>query len=470
MPALLVMRTTRLVFVAALVATLVVVALLRDRRLGAYTLLPRPTGPPPPLPPPKYLPEPTWTPPPVRDPFPALATAAPAVPAWNAPAADVHARYGLDAPPPLLIGFTRSWPLLLQAVVSYIAAGWPPASIRVVENTGALGANAAGRLGLQNPFFLNHSQLALLGVAVVEAPVLMSFAQLQNFYLHLARVHGWRWYFWSHMDVLVLSYEGGLDGVTAPAGQPGYRTVYELCLGELNRTRHERDAQRRREEPDAPPPPDRWAGTFFSYDHLTLVNREAYEAVGGWDTFIPYYMTDCDMHSRLAMSNWTFRDARAAIVTDVSAVLDDLAALYRDARAAPSFTDPNPAPAEEPPARRAASPEPGPEPEQGPEPEPGSAAAPDSADLAYWARLRDTADAMFHHKHGARGRNTWQQAQRGGAGEPYHYPARGVAEAVDVLTEAGRDVFRRKWGHRDCDLVGGTRLAATDQWRVAPDW
>ena len=37
---------------------------------------------------------------------------------------------------PLLIGFTRNWPLLLQCVSSYIAAGWPPSDIFVVENTG----------------------------------------------------------------------------------------------------------------------------------------------------------------------------------------------------------------------------------------------------------------------------------------------------------------------------------------------
>jgi hypothetical protein len=52
-------------------------------------------------------------------------------------------------------------------VVSYIAAGWPPEDIYVVENTGVMHANRDGLLTLQNPFYLNHTQLAMLGVQVI---------------------------------------------------------------------------------------------------------------------------------------------------------------------------------------------------------------------------------------------------------------------------------------------------------------
>jgi len=76
---------------------------------------------------------------------------------------------------------------------------------------------------------------------------------------------------------------------------------------------------------------------------------------------------------------------------------------------------------------------------------------------------------MFHYKHGERGRNTWQASQRGGFGEPFYYPADGMTDAVEILTEAGREVFRRKWGHRDCDLAK-TDLETWDQWRVEKDW
>lgn len=64
----------------------------------------------------------------------------------------------------------------------------------------------------------------------------------------------------------------------------GYKTVYELCLAELKRAIHS---------------DERWAGEFFC-DHLTLVNASVRGGRRG-DTFIPSYMNDCDMHSRLLM-------------------------------------------------------------------------------------------------------------------------------------------------------------------------
>jgi hypothetical protein len=84
----------------------------------------------------------------VKDPFPFLTTAAeaPPIPAWNIPEKNLHRTYGLDHAPPLLIDFTCSWPLLLQAVVSYITAGWPADQIYVIENTGLHRANLDGKL------------------------------------------------------------------------------------------------------------------------------------------------------------------------------------------------------------------------------------------------------------------------------------------------------------------------------------
>ncbi|POR37316.1 Uncharacterized protein TPAR_02473 [Tolypocladium paradoxum] len=452
------MRGRRLVLVAAIISTLLILLVVQKglgdtsrEHIDKVVHNDKNDDEQKELPQVKFLPEPTWTPPPIKDPFPALETARPPpVPSWNRPKKDAHKRYGIDYAPPLFIGFTRTWPILLQAVVSYITAGWPPEQICVVENTGVQRANAQGRLTLQNPWYMNHRQLEKLGVKIVQAPVLMNFAQLQNFYTHLAGVNDWPYYFWSHMDVLVLSYEDGMEGVTPKAGEEGYKTVYELCLTELNRAMHS---------------DERWADKFFAYDHLTLVNREAYEEVGGWDTFIPYYMTDCDMHSRLLMHNWTQADAKAGIVTDVGAVLDDLRALYRDPAVEPAFTDPNPPPPPPPPP----PPKPEDEDEGDGEEQDGTRArrALGGSALEYYEKLRGAADRMFHHKHGDRGRNTWQLGQQGGQGEPFYYPSRGIAEAMAVLTEAGREVYRRKWGRRDCDL---TRLRLEDQWLVAEDW
>ncbi|KAF7556760.1 hypothetical protein G7046_g6206 [Stylonectria norvegica] len=384
---------------------------------------------------PQYLPTPTWAPPEIKDPFPLLSISTPPpIPEWNVAQPELHKKYGIDYAPPLLIGFTRTWPLLLQAVVSYITAGWPADQIYVIENTGVHRSNLDGKLSLQNPFYLNHDQLKKLGVNVVRSPVLMSFAQLQNFFIDLAEENNWPYYYWSHMDVLALSYEDGKEGITPAATEDGYKSIYELCLAEL---KHAIDTD------------DHWAIRLFAYDHLALVKREAYVDVRGWDTFIPYYMTDCDMHSRLMMNGWTLKDAKAGIVTDVSTNLDDLIALYRNTSITPSFTDPNPPP---------------------PKKEKRDDHENEGEALKYWRKLQDQADSMWHYKHGDRDRNTWQLGQTGGLGEPYYYPARGIAKSIDLLTETGREIYRQKWGHNNCDLIGGAGLALDDQWLVKPDF
>ncbi|KAK6844122.1 hypothetical protein PG995_014232 [Apiospora arundinis] len=501
--------------------------------------------PPPPEPPLKYKPAPTYTAPPIKDPFPLLSTMSkpPPIPVYNLPKKDAWKAYaGLDVAPPLLIGFTRNWPMLLQTVVSYLTAGWPADQLYVVENTGAHQANARGRLSLQNPRFLNHTQLTqVLGVHVIQTPVLLSFAQLQNFYLALSYEYKWPYYFWSHMDVVALSHEAGVPGLTAPAGEPGYKSLYTLCLETLQQTLgvHSNDpndssssssdegnvtstksssswfggkkkGQQHSKTPTPPPP--RWATRFFAYDHLTLQNPRALEAIGGWDTFIPYYMTDCDAYSRFAMDGWSAETANAGIITDTASVFDDLRALYRDPNVVPRVTDPNPPPPEpegepkEPKtseaekekkprkrSKRADHHDPEGTADNGPSSKPiitslDETARPPSPNPAhqrrdvpfpheplnmseptdYWWQLRREADNMFHHKYGGqRGRNTWQWAQHGGQDDPFYYDAVGFEESVQMLTQAGRQVFAQKWGHRDCDL---RRYKAGDQWKVEKDW
>jgi hypothetical protein len=102
---------------------------------------------------------------PIKDPWPLLSD--PHAKRLVVPAINRPPRWHIKEPTPLFIGFTRNWPQLLQCVASYIAAGWPPEDILVVENTGVMYANRDGKLGLQNPFFLNHTQLGILGVKVL---------------------------------------------------------------------------------------------------------------------------------------------------------------------------------------------------------------------------------------------------------------------------------------------------------------
>ncbi|KAI1431468.1 hypothetical protein GGR50DRAFT_68459 [Xylaria sp. CBS 124048] len=471
--------------------------------------------------PPKYKPTPTIALPEVNDPFPLLATSTatpPPIPAYNVPKPGLHRDYGLSYMPPLFIGFTRQWPMLLQCVVSYLTAGWPPESIYVVENTGVQNSNARGELTLQNPFYLNHTTLTRLGVNVLQTPVLMTFSQMQNFFVSTATSRNWPYYFYSHQDVLVMSFEDGSDTIKRPgdrewffyndqektdvlrppaAGQKGYRTIYENCLRELNHTLENEK---------------RWAFRWFQYDHLTLVNRAALDSVGGWDSLIPYYGSDCDMNARLEMDGWTMRHRRVGIINDVSTVMEDLAALYRDPMVVPSFIDPNPVAEEE--LEKLEHPhedvtEDKDQPSQESKPSsgdtnPAEQATKESAEKSegkspvepgekvrekrkipakggtpgigeavnYFRTLLQVADDMGAYKYRSKNsaRNSWQSSQHGGIGEPYYYNADGFATSFWILAEAGREVFRQKWGHRECNLVEETALKLDDQWRVEKDW
>ncbi|KAI2636057.1 hypothetical protein GGS21DRAFT_514418 [Xylaria nigripes] len=456
-------------------------------------------------PPPKYKPTPTAPLPSVKDPFPFLATSTatpPPIPVYNVPKPGLHRDYGLPYMPPLFIGFTRQWPMLLQCVVSYLTAGWPPESIYVVENTGVQDSNARDQLTLQNPFYLNHTTLTRLGVNILQTPVLLTFSQMQNFFLSTATSRNWPYYFYSHQDVLVLSFEDGPDTIKRPgdrdwffyddqekadilrpaaAGQKGYRTIYENSLRELNHTLENEK---------------RWAFRWFQYDHLTLVNRAALDAVGGWDSLMPYYGSDCDMNARLEMDGWTMRHRRVGIINDVSTVMENLAALYRDPTVVPEFVDPNPISPEE--LEKLAHPH-----EDATEDksqtnqvdseatDPTSQSAEKALDesiekrgapgagglgigqaMDYFRTLLKVADDMGAYKYRSDNlaRNSWQNSQHGGFGEPYYYNAEGFSTSFWILAEAGREVFRQKWGHRDCDLVQETALKLDDQWRVEKDW
>ncbi|KAK4171192.1 hypothetical protein QBC36DRAFT_340452 [Triangularia setosa] len=432
--------------------------------------------------PPRYKPPPSWLPPPVFDPFPLLADSAadpPPIPEYNFPRPEMYKEYGLDRPPPLFIGFTRQWPMLLQAVVSYITAGWPPENIYVVENTGVHNMNKQGRLTLQNPFYLNHTTLHRLGVTVLQTPVLLTFAQMQNFFLSVAYQEDHPYYFYSHQDVLVFSFEEGLDFISRPAdgnwefyseaerkdimspvqaGKEGYRTIYENCLRDLQ------TAIKKKE---------RWGFRWYQYDHLTLVNREAMEAVGGWDSLIPYYATDCDINGKMGMDGWTMKARRVGIINDVSTVLEDLEVLYRNKYKMPKFIDPAPLPPEqeEKIAKAKAEKEENEKKEKEGKTKRDEKQMP-ANQLQYFRVLRGVGDEMGKYKYrdGAEQRNNWQRAQRGGEGEPFYYNADGFHSAFWTLTDAGRRIYEEKWGHRGCDLVSGTSLKLKDQWRVEKDW
>lgn len=263
---------------------------------------------------PLYKPAAPKPPPPLPEYFPLAASAKtaadlPPVPAWNRPP-DPH----VPEHTRLYIGFTRYWPLLQQVVVGYITAGWPPGDIYVVENTGTFDANRRGRLTSQNPFYLDYHRLtAVLGVHVMTTPSLQTFAQLQNLYLTEAVNHNLSYYFWAHMDTVPQSREDRED----------YKSLYAIAV----------DVIRESVDPGYLVKDDggkgKWAVRFFSYDWLALVNTAAYLEIGGWDSMISYYGTDCDMHGRIYLNGFETPIADAGQVFDVGKSLPDLEVLYR---------------------------------------------------------------------------------------------------------------------------------------------
>ncbi|KAG8530936.1 uncharacterized protein KY384_004293 [Bacidia gigantensis] len=355
-------------------------------------------------------------PPPIQDNFPRAADAKspndlPPIPSWNKPPKTrKHAT-------PLFIGFTRNWRLLQQTVVSYIVAGWPPSEIYVIENTGVMNSNRDGLLTLQNPFFLDHHRLTkVLGINVISTPTLLTFAQLQNFYTYTSLQKGWEHYWWAHMDTVIVSDE-------EYERQP-YKSAYTRAVEAMEETQKES-----------------WgplATLWYDYDRLALVRTKAFVDVGGWDTLVPFYMTDCDMHERLWMKDFKIEPAEAGKIWDVASTLDDLEILYKRGPVEKSGMN----------KKR----------EEFEKNSPAYKDVLEKLDVLQRAKAESTA-----------GRNTWQARQKGGEGEPFYRDSDGFEKGIQMWMEFGRDVFFEKWGRGPCD-IRDAGLKHDDQWRVIRDW
>ncbi|CAF9935634.1 MAG: hypothetical protein HETSPECPRED_009852 [Heterodermia speciosa] len=385
---------------------------------------------------PLYKPNNTDIPPPLPEYFPRAASAKspsdlPPVPSWNRPPKE-H----VPEKTRLYIGFTRFWPLLQQVVVSYITAGWPPEDIYVVENTGTFDANKHGRLTSQNPFYMDYHRLTkIFGVNVITMPSLQSFAQLQNFYLSEAINNDLDFYFWGHMDVIVQSHEDATP----------YKSLYTRAVETV------REAQK----PDYKDNP--WAIQFFSYDWFAAVNTARFVEIGGWDTMISYYGTDCDMHSRIGMAGMHAVVADAGEVYDVTNSLDDLEVLYRTKAKSLAPRDDS--------SNLTSTPTPNTDEPSQPSPEDGE----DTLASPAWHTLQSTLKQMAEAKVADPYRNSWQKRQRGGQGEPFYYDPDGFETALQMQIHVGTEIYDEKWGHRGCDIrdVG---LSLGDEWRVEHDW
>ena len=479
---------SRYTFLPLILGLVTVTLFLLRSSINPYNSSPPPPPDKPALKPhPVYKPPKPDVPPPLPEYFPLAASAKssadlPPVSSWNTPPSP-H----VPEKTPLYIGFTRYWPLLQQVVIGYITAGWPPEDIYVVENTGTFDANRRGLLTSQNPFYLDYHRLTnIFGVNVMTTPSLQSFAQLQNLYLSEAINKNLTHYFWAHMDTVPQSNET-IDP---------YRSLYQVAV----------DTIRESFAPDYLLDKDtgkkgKWAVRFFSYDWLALVNTAAYVEVGGWDTMISYYGTDCDMHSRFGMNGFGTPIANAGQVFDVGKSLPDLEVLYRRKKKADkskreervtgstfddekqiidvkegvkiSTTDSRAGSLSSPNANTTTTPPPLSNSEQNPTSESLktylSTTEPDTLNGPGWHALQETLEAMAEEKRKDPYRNSWQLRQKGGQGEPFYYDAEGWEKALQMTIETGTKIYDEKWGHRGCDIrdVG---LKEGDQWRVEHDW
>ncbi|KAI9814593.1 MAG: hypothetical protein M1827_003149 [Pycnora praestabilis] len=204
---------------------------------------------------------------------------------------------------------------------------------------------------------------------------------------------------------------------------------------------------------DIPPP----------YNPFTsLVNILAIVEVGGWDSLILYFGTDCDMHKRLSMNGFKQKIANISFMYDLATSLRDLKVLYRqmqqlaEAEALEAhvlkelekeYVDNHLRERKE-------------------------NAVSDEAELnsAEWHALVKTLDNMQHEKQVQKGgRNTWQSRQTGGQGEPYYRDPEGFEKAIQMNIDSGRSVVDEKWGYRGYDLRA-VWLNTGDAWRVEHDW
>jgi hypothetical protein len=399
-----------------------------------------------------------------------------------------------NAPPrirprtPLFIPFTRNNTMLRQAVLSYIASGWPRNDIVIIDNSGTMDSNPLNALSPQNPFYLDYSLFRhRYGVSILQTPTLLNFAQLQNFMLRQALARNWPYYFWSHMDVAILSaedlepyqpfyhrvldilYRSGLSvsAVTAPEDRlPDDEELEQTEPSDLRRgmaggvggrfkalTNHgpPRSERKKHHHKRARGGEQKWAVKFFDFDNLVLVNVEAWRAIGSWDTFIPYYNTDCDFYARVALAGYQRHEVAAGYIFDVAEAVRE-----PESRFFPGSTQKER-------DRWGIGPE-------GREPAGGKLKS------WRWQWLKSDLSEMQERKNNNEiGRNTWQDIEDDGEAqrlrnarirnEPWTYDPKAFQAAWWATADAGRAMYVKKWATLECDLVALGNRTNKDMWK-----
>jgi hypothetical protein len=343
--------------------------------------------------------------------------------------------------------------MLRQAVLSYIAAGWPRNDIVIVDNTGVMDSNYRHALAPDNPFFLDYDMFRRrYGVSILQTPTLLNFAQLQNFFLRAAVARQWPFFFWSHMDIAILggediapykSFYHRVIDVLDSVGLDQYSTMpptpeQEDGKEDQSSTRHTLVEMRTNRHQDL-----KWAIKFFEFDNLALINVDAWKHIGPWDVFIPYYNTDCDAYARVLLSGYTKDEVQAGYIFDVANVVEDPEIRFFPAENELDRKKWGLAP-------------------EGPERAGGEV----NSTRFQWLKF-ELEEMMDIKNTNEMGRNTWQGAHLNRKPlkhvEPWAHDPKAFQAAWWAAADFGRAMYVKKWGTLQCDLEDSNKTL-DDAW------
>ena len=235
------------------------------------------------------------------------------------------------------------------------------------------------------------------------------------------------------MDTIVLADES-YDFTDQP-----YKSLYVRCVDAI--------ADAYREKGDG------WSRKWLSVDSdwLNLVRTKADLSIGGWDTMIPYYGTDCDFYERAQMSGLTIWIGHVGEIYDVGHAFADLAVFYLRG-----------------PHKIKIKYQTGETMDDGGEYNTWWLSTPRHARRSKdqprqrvglmspaYVSLRSISEHYMRAKrpitglssNGFANRNPWQRTQRGGHGKPFYRDAAGFQRALDLQTDLGwHQIYQQKWG------------------------
>ena len=132
---------------------------------------------------------------------------------------------------------------------------------------------------------------------VLIPPVPLTFSQTQNWMLALADV-------WKHPVYLFMHSDAEAQG----------DTVMRLAAMANAFTIQKR----------------KWGVIFTNSDALAAFNTEAFREVGGWDSMLSWYLSDCDMYRRLRLAGYELLESNLPVRHEPSQTINADPAIKRN--------------------------------------------------------------------------------------------------------------------------------------------